>query len=140
MVLDIKIVFVRAFDFKIFSATSKEYYNDFPKFNYKHQLTNTDRFEYECSIAFYVHQYKNNSGSSIKTETKFIILSDESLNPPFDLSYIKIISDLMYTAWCYTVLLTKIECSLSIFKDEFLSKYSIGDFYDALKETHNLSD
>jgi len=82
-------------------------------------------------------QSKQNKSASIRLETTFSILTSEDITIPLDEDTIRLFSDLFYVVWCQTIAMLNIRCYQSIFTDNYLSKRSIMEFYEFLKENQS---
>lgn len=125
-----------SYEFTTFDTTAFEYFEEDPKFTYEFKR-NPDSLDYTLTIVFSPVQKKQNQGATINVETVFTFTASDVITFPLNEETIRIVSDLLYVAWTYTTVLFNLLGYQSIFKDNYLSKHSIGLFYSNLKENHN---
>jgi hypothetical protein len=88
-------------------------------------------------VSFTATQRKQNKGATIRVETTFKILASEEIPIPLDEETIRLVTDLFYISWGHIIALLNIRCYQSIFTDNYLSKRSIREFYEFLKENQS---
>lgn len=133
--INVEIVGIAQYDFKILDTVANEYYEDFPVIKYG--FDRKDGLNYIFFVSFMVKQSKQNKSATIRVETTFSILTTEEIIIDLDEDTIRLMCDLFYIAWGHTIAILNIRCYESIFTDNYLSKRSIGDFYSFLQEKHN---
>ncbi|WP_259067243.1 hypothetical protein HDF24_11635 [Mucilaginibacter sp. X4EP1] len=133
--VNVEIIRIAQYDFEIFDTKANEYYEDLPIIKYGFEPFVKD-LNYTFYVSFTVTQRKENKGAIIRVKTTFKILTSEEIPNPLDEETIRLMSDLFYISWAHTIALLNIRCYQSIFTDNYLSKRSIREFYEFLKENH----
>src|SRR6185312_1016509 len=131
--INVEITNITHHDFEIFETVANEYYEDFPLIKYSWERIKGD-LNYTFNISYTATQKKQNKGSIIRVETTFKFLASDQIPNPFDEETIRAFCDLFYVAWINTVVMMNLLCCGGIFRDNYLSKRSIREFYDFLKE------
>jgi hypothetical protein len=135
--INTEIVKIANYNFEIFDNVSNEYYEDFPIIKYGFERINGE-LDYTFNVSFTATQRKQNKGAIIRVETTFKFIASEEISASLDEETIRLMSDLFYVAWAHTIVLLNLRCYQSVFTDNYLSKRSIREFYNFLKENHNL--
>lgn len=134
--INVEIIRIANYDFEIFDNISNEYYEDFPVIKYGFERLKTD-LNYTFYISFTATQSKQNKGSTIRVETTFKFIASEEIPIPLDEETIRLVTDLFYVSWAHTIVFLNLRCYQSVFTDNYLSKRSIREFYEFLKENQN---
>jgi hypothetical protein len=135
--INIETIKIANYDFAITDSNSNEYFESFPVIKYSFEKT-VNELEYLFKISFNCSQSKQNKTASIRTETIFKLTSTDNIPIELDIETVRLMSDLFYVGWANTIVLMNLRCYESEFTDDYLSKRSIREFYDFLKDNHNL--
>jgi hypothetical protein len=106
--INIEIIKVANFNFELFEAASNEYYEEFPHIDCDFELIGG--LEYLLTVRNHPIQKKDNIGAKITVETQFRFFSTEIITNTLNEETIRLVSDLLYCAWSYTIVYLNLRC------------------------------